>query len=219
MSWVRAPSPAPLQAMPLPWQRSPKHKFEARLVVSNRRTASLLVVVEPWVEDFTLLPGQELELLAVSSEQPPYFALVESDDRSEIYIENSVEDWVVTQGGKEIHCGHQRGEGPPPIGDREYMTVERVEMVEPCNLFLQVKPIEGLDLQFIYRAALSIYWNPDQMRLEDRSSSEESLSASFIRIARALRNVYGLELRPSEDVKWDEVPALDKIRIENIWQA
>lgn len=82
------------------------------------------------------------------------------------------------------------------------MTVEQVTKLEAGRLALRVVPPEGMDLQFTYRAALSIYWNPDKMQLEDRSESEVSFTSSASRIARALREEYRLHLIPAADLLW-----------------
>ena len=82
------------------------------------------------------------------------------------------------------------------------MIVHQVTKLEGGRLALRVVPPKGIDLQFIYRAALSIYWDPEEMQLEDRSESEVSFVSSASRIARALHEEYGLGLTPAADLLW-----------------
>ena len=80
---------------------------------------------------------------------------------------------------------------------------------------VHVAPPEGVDLQFIYRAALSIYWNPVEALLEDRSEAVDSAKASAARIARALREEYGMTLQPSGNVRWEGFIADDQDQVAN----
>jgi hypothetical protein len=49
------------------------------------------------------------------------------------------------------------------------VVVDTVIRRQAGQVAIHVAPPEGVDLQFIYRAALSIYWNPAEALLEDRS--------------------------------------------------
>jgi hypothetical protein len=60
----------------------------------------------------------------------------------------------------------------------------------------------GIDLQFIYRAALGVYWNAAEALLEARSNAVESTASAAARMAHALREEYGMVLQPSDDVRW-----------------
>ena len=87
------------------------------------------------------------------------------------------------------------------------ITVNRVTRLEAGRLALQVVPPKGLDLQFIYRAGMSVYWDPKRMQLEDRTKSEVSATLSASRIARALHEEYGLSLRPASGLAWCGIDA------------
>jgi len=65
------------------------------------------VAVEPWGEDFTLLPGEALEIVAVGEADTPWFHLVEWEGSSQVYCENAV-DFKVLQRGIQLKCGHNR---------------------------------------------------------------------------------------------------------------
>lgn len=79
----------------------------AKLGVSNLRMTPHVVAVEPWGADFTLMPGEELELLAYGDKATPWFVLVEWEGTSQIYCEDA-NDYEVLQGGARLECGHNR---------------------------------------------------------------------------------------------------------------
>jgi hypothetical protein len=66
-----------------------------------------------------------------------------------------------------------------------------------------VDPPADLDLQFINREALSVYWNSAESRVEDRYMREDSHVASFRRIASALLDEYGLIMRHLPEMRWE----------------
>jgi hypothetical protein len=82
------------------------------------------------------------------------------------------------------------------------VVVDNVICRQAGQVAVHVAPPEGVDLQFIYRAALSIYWNPAEALLEDRSDVVESAETSAARIAQALREEYGMALQPSGNMRW-----------------
>ena len=87
-------------------------------------------------------------------------------------------------------------------GTETDLLVEAVSRQDPGRVFLQVVVPEALDLQHIYRAALSIYWEPAAQELQDRYLDERSSLASAERMARALREEYGIVLKPSPGMLW-----------------
>lgn len=56
----------------------------------------------------------------------------------------------------------------------------------------QVEPPDGIDLQFIYRAASSIYWSQVEALLVDLGSAVESSESFAARLARVLREELGV---------------------------
>lgn len=83
--------------------------------------------------------------------------------------------------------------------------VDGVLLRDGGQVAVHVIPPEDVDLQFIYRAGLSIYWNPNEGLLEDRTDTVESAIASAARIARAMREEYGLALQASAKVHWQGI--------------
>lgn len=84
----------------------------AKLFISNKRDIPHVVAVEPWGEDFTLLPGETLEVVAFGVEATPWFHLVEWDGESQVYCEETL-DFKVLQCGVQLECGHNRQSSVP----------------------------------------------------------------------------------------------------------
>ena len=82
------------------------------LHIRNMRNKAHVVAVEPWAEDFTLLHGEELEIIAFGDARVPWFVLDEWDGSTQVYC-NETDDFQVMQNGVELECGHNRQpEGP-----------------------------------------------------------------------------------------------------------
>jgi hypothetical protein len=61
----------------------------------------------PWANDYTLLPGEALEIVAFGKIVLPWFNVVEWEGITQVYCEETA-DFKVLQGGRELECGHQR---------------------------------------------------------------------------------------------------------------
>ena len=83
----------------------------SKLGISNHKATPHVVAVEPWGEDFTLLAGEELEIVACGDTNIPHFELVESEGSTQVYCEETV-SFKVLQGSVELACGHNRQPGP-----------------------------------------------------------------------------------------------------------
>lgn len=81
--------------------------------------------------------------------------------------------------------------------------IDRVLRKEGGQVAVHVLPSEDVDLQFVYRAGLSIYWNPAERLIEDRAGVVESSMTSAARIARAIREELGATLQASTEVRWE----------------
>jgi hypothetical protein len=87
----------------------------AKVGFRNDRKAHHTIWIEPWANDYTLKPGEELELVVMGGDLhpmklrnvQPYFYIVESEGATQVYCENTA-DFKVTQGGRELQNGHQR---------------------------------------------------------------------------------------------------------------
>ncbi len=87
--------------------------YSARIVIQNQTEWPRVVFVEPFGEDFTLLPGESLDVVARGSrgEELPYFQVWETVDTSSVWIEGDFREYDVLQGGIKLECGHQRQAG------------------------------------------------------------------------------------------------------------
>jgi|GEM_PF-1129191 len=91
------------------------YRYSSMLAVTNSRPTWHEVHVEPWANDYTLFPGETLEIHAYSHTHVPAFHLVEWGDVSQVFCE-STEDFTVLQKGVELACGHQRQPGSRASG-------------------------------------------------------------------------------------------------------
>ena len=86
---------------------SHKESFCAKIWIENSLDCARIIYVEPWGEDYTLLPQQKLEIVARSASELPYFHLFEYKDSTQVYLERT-DDFDVLQDGFRVACGHQR---------------------------------------------------------------------------------------------------------------
>ena len=82
-------------------------RYKSKLGVSNSRGKPHVVVVEPWANDYTLLSGEQLEIVAFGDTAVPWFDVVEWDGAAQVYC-NATVDFRVLQGGVGLQCGHNR---------------------------------------------------------------------------------------------------------------
>ena len=80
---------------------------QSKIGFSNERKSPQVIAVEPWANDYTLLPGEQLEIIAFGRTAIPWFNVVEWDGTSQVYCEETV-DFRVLQKGIELECGHNR---------------------------------------------------------------------------------------------------------------
>ncbi len=83
----------------------------ACLEIDNPANRPHIVCVEPWGGDYTILPGQRLEVIARDHQEMPSFKVIEAEERTQVWIKARNEDYIVLQDGKRIESGHQRKAG------------------------------------------------------------------------------------------------------------
>ena len=83
------------------------YTFSTRLEVSNSRKTPHVVVVEPWANDYTLLPDEELVIEVFDNNEMPWFHVREWDGTTQVYVQTG-SDFRVKQGSHELECGHNR---------------------------------------------------------------------------------------------------------------
>jgi hypothetical protein len=87
------------------------YPYSVKLGVINSRREPLVVVVEPWANDYTLLPGEELVVVAFGERPTPWFNVVEWNNTTQVYCEDTA-NFKVLQGDRELECGHNRQASP-----------------------------------------------------------------------------------------------------------
>lgn len=75
--------------------------------ITNRNPAPLTLWIEPWGEDYTMRPGEVLEVVAEDLSEAFYFHFVYSEDGIQAYAESCGEVRVY-QNGTALQCGHGR---------------------------------------------------------------------------------------------------------------
>lgn len=82
---------------------------ESSISIRNDRKLPHVIWLEPWGEDYILLPGEELIVAnkVTDQENGPWFALVETEGNTQCYIERG--DYPDLQiNGVPVACGHNR---------------------------------------------------------------------------------------------------------------
>jgi len=84
----------------------------AKIAFDNSREDKqpLTIYVEPLGEDYTLLAGEQLEIIATGNTEPPWFHVRQWGNDCQVYLQGDCNgtDFVVTQNGKRLECGHNR---------------------------------------------------------------------------------------------------------------
>jgi hypothetical protein len=83
------------------------YQFSTKIGIWNERKGPQVVAVEPWANDYTLLPKEKLEIVAFGDKAVPWFVVAEWDGTTQVYCEDTA-DFKVMQGERELPCGHQR---------------------------------------------------------------------------------------------------------------
>jgi hypothetical protein len=83
--------------------------YSSKIGLDNPRSIPVLVAVEPWGEDYTLMPGEHMEIHAYGRKGTPWFHVVGWDDSLQVYCEDT-DSFKVVQRDVELKCGHKRQE-------------------------------------------------------------------------------------------------------------
>ncbi|MAT72625.1 MAG: hypothetical protein CMJ58_24340 [Planctomycetaceae bacterium] len=77
--------------------------------IYNDRPRPHIVWIEPWGEDYTMLPKEKLvaSTMVSDTDQGPWFAMVETDGNTQLYVERGDYPEVLIDGAK-VDCGHNR---------------------------------------------------------------------------------------------------------------
>jgi hypothetical protein len=95
------------------WQQRVEAELKAAWLcwihLTNRHKSPMVVYIEPWGEDYTLLPDEAVQLLPIGNSCASYLNWVQNADGCiQVYAEGDCTSIVVYQDGTELSCGHQR---------------------------------------------------------------------------------------------------------------
>lgn len=79
----------------------------SRIGVCNEFARPLIIWLEPWGEDYTLPPEEEVEIVAKDVDEAFHFMILMGEE-VKIYAEGQVVDIGVYQNGRLLECGHNR---------------------------------------------------------------------------------------------------------------
>jgi hypothetical protein len=81
-----------------------------RIKVANDQPLFATLWLEPWGEDYGMLPGDEFEVLASDADDEFYFHIAFDRKGVKVYAEGDAEDVSVYREGDTLFCGHNRRE-------------------------------------------------------------------------------------------------------------
>ena len=79
-----------------------------RIDIKNEREYAVTVWVEPWGEDYTLLPGENYSFTASTPAEGFYFSTHWQDRDILLWAEAGCEEVLATDNAVELFCGHNR---------------------------------------------------------------------------------------------------------------
>jgi hypothetical protein len=90
--------------------------MEYRNQVTNEISAPVTLWIEPWGEDYTLLPHETVEVVAESCSAEFYLHWKVQDGNILVFVEGDQEATVcLYQEGNRLECGHHRDVNATPI--------------------------------------------------------------------------------------------------------
>jgi hypothetical protein len=78
------------------------------LRVTNDRSGFVTLWLEPWGEDYGIMPGDEFEIVVGDAADGFHFHIIPDDKGTKVYAEGQVTHISVFQSGAELTCGHNR---------------------------------------------------------------------------------------------------------------
>jgi hypothetical protein len=79
----------------------------AKIEVSNDTKEPRIIWLEPWAEDYTLLPKEDLQIFARGKSEQPWFHFVVGEKHAQVYL-MAGDIAEVFQNGHPLSCGHKR---------------------------------------------------------------------------------------------------------------
>jgi len=81
-----------------------------RIKISNDSSSFATLWLEPWGEDYGMLPGDELEVAAMDVEKETFFYVAYNEKGMQVFAEGDAKYVSVYQNGERLSCGHNRRE-------------------------------------------------------------------------------------------------------------
>ena len=79
-----------------------------RIDIRNDRQYPVTVWVEPWGEDYTLLPGESYSFTAATPAEGFHYSINWQDRDMQLYADVGCEEVLATHNSVELSCGHNR---------------------------------------------------------------------------------------------------------------
>jgi hypothetical protein len=83
---------------------TPEHKLH----VTNDLPAVITLWLEPWGEDYIMLPDETFEVVAKGTAAEFYFHVIYNAADIKVYAEGSCDAISMFQDGRQLECGHNR---------------------------------------------------------------------------------------------------------------
>lgn len=82
--------------------------MERKLTVTNRSEQPVVLMLEPWGEDYWIQSGETFELFPAEPEEMFYFAVEYRASAIAVFAEGGCRSVRVEREGQLLECGHQR---------------------------------------------------------------------------------------------------------------
>jgi len=92
-------------------------------------------------------------------------------------------------------------------------TIKAVEILETGELFLALDRGDP-SYQYVYREAAGVYWDDEHHGFKSTEMKEWSAASWFSHIVTVVEQGLGVRLSLGRDVRWNNVPAVDRQAIE-----
>jgi hypothetical protein len=90
------------------------------------------------------------------------------------------------------------------------IAVEKVELLESCEVLLCVSPTDTSGFEFIYRAAAGVHWDNELCGFRSENRENWSVPAWVAHIRNAVADELGVRLRLDKQVQWFNVSTRDR---------
>ncbi len=79
-----------------------------KIKITNNFPKPIILWLEPWGEDYGMMPGDEFEIIPIDAGEDFHFHLAFTDKDIRVYVEGQALYAQIYHNGKIIECGHNR---------------------------------------------------------------------------------------------------------------